>query len=103
LIPSIAGARGAAGVHTPRREGSNPSPATTSLNGSPGRGLAFFLLARGMLRVVDGAAALAFRCAVRYWRWRKSHDPRFTPPFETSTVVTFVPELAGVAPGWETE
>jgi len=92
LIPSSAGAR---------VQGATPWPATTSLNGSPGRGLAFFLLARGMLlRALDGAAALALRGAVAYWRWRRTHDPRFIPPFETSTVVTFIPEEPAVLPGW---
>ena len=84
MIPSSAGAR---------VQGATPWPATTSLNGSPGRGLAFFLLARGMLlRVSDAATAIAFRRVVAYWRWRKSRDQRFVPPFETSTVVTFIPE-----------
>ena len=53
-----------------------------------------------MLRLLDAAAALAFGRLIAYWRWRRSGDPRFTPPFETSTVVTFVPEVPAVLPGW---
>jgi len=77
---------------------------TTSLNGSLGTGaLSSSTRSRDVfaLRLLDGVAALTFGCIVAFWRWRKSRDPRFVPPFETSTVVTFVPDPAGVVPGWE--